>query len=374
MIDTVPPRWQGRIAATNQHSVEYGSPCRARPYPASHSRFPCVVCKQMLTFRAFPLPPARYMHPTITTVSHPEAMSDVPGICELPLTRAVVHYRDVHELYRRGGRIQDIGLAVVVEGRFASSVRAMDLGSAEVKYLNLASELVILDWVYDPTLAHMRTLAGVEGDGVAAAAGKPPSGELRRFCFDLALRVLARRGFSPLSRPALLRIGFRDICKDLDLHGSTVVRIVTDPGEVTRVRLDYEANTLVFRPADSWPFQLLEAIRQVFPGARVDPVDSASPGAGGGYLVRFGVPVTFGELQSSLLAMRRGLGDLVARFEPERFRSVRGLVSTFGERATLERIASRWDDAGGWKTGGEIPLAVDDQSAGAREETRPMVH
>ncbi|MDE2873010.1 MAG: hypothetical protein OXQ94_15130 [Gemmatimonadota bacterium] len=313
------------------------------------------------------------MHPTITTVSRPEAMADVPGICELPLTRAVVQYRDVHELDRRGGRIQDIGLAVVVEGRFAASVRAMDLGSAEVKYLNLASELVILDWVYDPTLAHMRTLAGAEGEG-AATAGGPPSGELRRFCFDLALRVLARRGFSPLSRPTLLRIGFRDICKDLDLHGSTVVRIITDPGEVTRVRLDYEANSLVFRPAGAWPFQLLEAIREVFPGVRVDPVDSAGPGGAGGCLVRFGVPVTFGELQSSLLAMRRGLGDLVARFEPERFQSVRGLVSTFGERATLERIASRGDDAGGWRIGRRMPRAVDDKPAGAREETRPMVH
>ncbi|MDE2764731.1 MAG: hypothetical protein OXK74_18410 [Gemmatimonadota bacterium] len=172
----------------------------------------------------------------------------------------------------------------------------------------------------------------------------------------------------------MLRIGFRDICKDLDLHGSTVVRIITDPGEVTRVRLDYEANSLVFRPAGAWPFQLLEAIREVFPGVRVDPVDSAGPGGAGGCLVRFGVPVTFGELQSSLLAMRRGLGDLVARFEPERFQSVRGLVSTFGERATLERIASRGDDAGGWRIGRRMPRAVDDKPAGAREETRPMVH
>ena len=313
------------------------------------------------------------MHPIITTESRPEAMADVPGICELPLTRAVVQYRDAQELYRRGGRIQDIGLAVVVEGRFASSVRAMDLGSAEAKYLNLASELVILDWVYEPTLAHMRSLAGAAGDG-AAAAGMTPSGELRRYCFDLAMRVLARRGFSPLSRPTLLRIGFRDICKDLDLHGSTVVRIITDPGEVTRVHLDYEANSLVFRPAGAWSFELLEAIRDVFSGVRVDPVDSAGRSGAGGYRVRFGVPVTFGELGASLLAMRRGLGDLVARFEPDRFRSVRGLISTFGERATLERIASHGDAAGGWRTGGEMPLAVDDPSADGREETRPVVH
>ena len=41
--------------------------------------------------------------------SRPEAMADVPGICELPLTRAVVQYRDIHEIDLLGGKIQDIG-------------------------------------------------------------------------------------------------------------------------------------------------------------------------------------------------------------------------------------------------------------------------
>ena len=315
------------------------------------------------------------MHPIITTESRPEAMADVPGICELPLTRAVVQYRHVHELYRHGGRIQDIGLAVVVEGRFASSVRAMDLGSAEVKYLNLASELVILDWVYDPTLTHLRTLAASGNDGEGTGDTRP-SGELRRYCFDLALRVLGRRGFSPLTRPTLLRIGFRDVCKDLDLHESTVVRIVTGPGEVTRVSLDYEANALVFRPTGTWPCAPVEhAIREVFPTLQVRPVGSADPNGGGAYEVRFGVPVTFGELRTSLLTMRRGLGRLAARFEPERFRSVRSLLSTFGERATLDRIASRGGEAGEWRpASGESPLAGHDPSGAGRQETRTVVH
>ena len=315
------------------------------------------------------------MHPMITTESRPEAMADVPGICELPLTRAVVQYRGVHELYRRGGRIQDIGLAVVVEGRFASSVRARDLGSAGMKYLNLASELVILDWVYDPTLAHIRTLAA-SGSGEEGTGDTRPSGELRRYCFDLALRVLERRGFSPLTRPTLLRIGFRDICKDLDLHESTVVRIVTGPGEVTRVYLDYDANALVFRPTGTWPCQPMErAIREVFPALRVRPVSSADPNGSGAYQVRFGVPVTFGELRASLQAMRQGLGRLAACFEPERSQSVRTVVSTFGERATLDRIASRGGAAGGWRTAsGKMPLAGHDPSGTGRQEARTVVH
>ena len=279
------------------------------------------------------------MHPIITTESRPEAMADVPGICELPLTRAVVQYRDAHELYRPGGRIQDIGLAVVVEGRFASAVRAIDLGSAQVKHLNLSSELVILDWVYDPTLAHIRALSA-GGRDTPETSDADPSGELRRYCFGLALRVLDRRGFSHLTRPTLLRIGFRDLCKDLDLHESTVVRIVADSGEVTRVHLDYDANALVFRPTSSSLGRKMEGvIREIFPRLAVQRPSGGGSSGSPAWEVRFGVPVTFAELRASLLAMRRGLNHLFARFEPERFRSVDGLLATFGERATLDRFA-----------------------------------
>ncbi len=272
------------------------------------------------------------MQSVTATESRPDALADVPGICDLPLTRAVVQYRDVHELHHPGGRIRDIGLAVVVAGRFASSARAVDLGSAEVKYLNLTTELVILDWVYEPTLAHLRALSD--------ARENPARGEqLRRYCFDLALRVLDRRGFTPLTRPILLRIGFRDLCKDLDLHESTVVRIVTAPGVITRVHLDYEANSLVFRtPERSGAHGLGQALREAFGGL---PVGRSGPVEGDPcqvHHVRFGVPVSFREVVGSLGAMRRGLGRLVARFEPERFGTVSGLTSTFGERATLDRL------------------------------------
>ncbi len=273
-------------------------------------------------------------------------MADVPGICELPLTRGVVQYRDVHELYHPGGRIRDIGLAVVLSGRFASSVRAVDLGSAEVKYLNLTSELVILDWVYDPTLAHLRRLAdaraGSEGRWPSEAASErnPDAGYgFRRYCFDLALRVLNRRGFTPLTRPILLRIGFRDLCQDLDLHENTVVRIITGREGVTRVHLDYEANTLVFRTARRGRDEELEnTLGRAFPGLESERASEPDADGCGSYRLRLGIPVTFVELQRSVHVMRRGLNHLVARFEPERFQELRGLVSTFGARATLDRL------------------------------------
>lgn len=273
------------------------------------------------------------MQRVTTTESRPDALADVPGICDLPLTRAVVQYRDAHELHHPGGHIRDIGLAVVLAGRFAASVRAVDLGSAEVKYLNLTTELVILDWVYDPTLAHLRVLSD------AREKHPPRAAQLRRFCFDLALRVLNRRGFTPLTRPILLRIGFRDLCRDLDLHESTVVRIVTAPGVITRVHLDYEANSLVFTTPERGSANGLGlALREAF---GTIPVAGSSPAGGEPckvHQVRFGVPVTFREVLGSLQVMRRGLGRLVARFEPERFGTVTGLTTTFGERATLGRL------------------------------------
>jgi len=94
----------------------------------------------------------------VHTDARPEAMGDVPGICELPLTRAVVQYRDVHEMDTPGGRIEDIGLALVVEGKYASTAEALDLGSGKVKVLDLSTELVLLDWVYEPTLEHVTEL------------------------------------------------------------------------------------------------------------------------------------------------------------------------------------------------------------------------
>ena len=98
------------------------------------------------------------MNASVLTETLPEAMGDVPGICELPLTRAIVQYRDVHEMDTPGGRIEDIGLALVVEGRYASAAEALDLGSGRMKTLDLSTELVVLDWVYEPTLEHVAGL------------------------------------------------------------------------------------------------------------------------------------------------------------------------------------------------------------------------
>jgi hypothetical protein len=267
--------------------------------------------------------------------ARPEAMADVPGACELPLTRAVVQYRDVHEIDVPGGRIQDVGLAVVLEGRYASHVEAIDVGSADVKLLDLSGELVVLDWVYEPTLDHLSAL--VRG----SARGDSREG-LARFCFQVGLRVLERVGFGPLTRPTLLRLGFRDICRDLDLHDGTSVRFVLGAGRVVRTHLDYDGNALVFRtPTDSVDPELEEALIQAFPGTDLRRIVPSSPAASGGCQVRFPLPLELAELRTQMDAVRRGLLRMLARFEPARYAQVREVMSTFGDRATLSRIRDR---------------------------------
>lgn len=278
--------------------------------------------------------------PTPLPESRPEAMADVPGVCELTLTRAVVQYRNVHEVDVPGGRIEDIGLALVLEGRFASAAEVLDLGSGRVKELDLSAELVVLDWVYEPTLEHVHGLLRISAD--PSAEGREARDALGKYSFDLALRVLRRAGYGPLSRPTLLRIGFRDICRDLDLHEGTSVRFVMGQGRLARASLDCDGNALVFQTAYQEPDPILEeALASAFPSRdirRLLPVGSTE---GLSYQVRFPLPLTFLEARMLVREFREGLAHLLARFEPQRFRALKEVLQTFGSRETLSRLYLR---------------------------------
>jgi len=269
------------------------------------------------------------MHVNAVIDTRPEALGDGPGVCELPLTRAVVQYRDIHEMDGPGGRIEDVGLALVLEGRYAATAESIDLGSGRVKVLDLSTELVILDWVYEPTLDHV-------GELVTATASSDDPEPLRRYVFQLALRVLERVGFGPLTRPSLLRIGYRDICRDLDLHEGTSIRFVLGAGRLTRAYLDYDACALDFRTAFQQPDPQLErALSEAFPSGvlrRRQPVTSSDPIS---YQVRFSLPTSLGETRDVLARMRRGLASMMARFEPDRFAALEDVLDTFGVRETL---------------------------------------
>jgi len=269
------------------------------------------------------------MQTHVRTDARPEAMGDVPGICELPLTRAVVQYRDVHEMDTPGGRIEDIGLALVVEGRYASTAEALDLGSGKIKVLDLSTELVVLDWVYEPTLDHVTEL-------ITASAVTQEKDGLQQYGFQIALRVLERLGFGPLTRPSFLRLGYRDICRDLDLHEGTSIRIVLGPGRITRAHLDYDTCSLVFRTAFAEPDAPLEhALAKAFPGGELLRSEPASASEAIEYQVRFPLPTTLAETREILGRVRRGLGALLARFDQERFAALARVMDTFGARETL---------------------------------------
>lgn len=269
------------------------------------------------------------MHLVSRVAARPEAMGDVPGVCELPLTRAVVQYRDIHEMDTLGGRIEDIGLALVVEGRYASTSEAIDLGSGTVKVLDLTTELVVLDWVYEPTVDHVSEL-------ITASAATRDQESLRQYSRSLGLRVLERVGFGPLTRPTLLRVGFRDICRDLDLHEGTSIRFVLGPGRLTRAHLDYDSCALVFRTAFDEPdLQLEHALSESFPHGRLHREEPSRRDETIAYHVRFAVPTTLYEARGVLASMRRGLASMMARFDPDRFASTAELIDTFGARETL---------------------------------------
>lgn len=328
----------------------------------------------------------------------PEAMADVPGVGEISLTRAVVQYRDHHETELTGGRIEDIGLALVLEGRTASSAEAVDLGSGAVKHLDLSTELVVLDWVYAPTLEHVQRLLEVrsraedadgardEGDRVHEGEGSGRVGErtirgrspdptaparaLETYCFDLARHVLARVGFGPLTRSTLLRIGFRDVCRDLDLHEGTSVRLSLSEGALVRARMDYDASALLFRTASSDPTpELEEALRDVFPGRDVRRIERVRESAPVSYQVRFPLPLSLSETRTVVAEMRDGLEQMLARFEPRRYRAAHDVLDALGSRQTLTRlrireprvrtvpVASGIDDPGPGKGRGPEPIS-----------------
>lgn len=272
------------------------------------------------------------MNSSLHLDTRPEAMEDVPGACELPLTRAIVQYRDAHETELAGGRIQDIGLALVLEGRYAATAEVIDLGSSDLKQLDLSHELVVLDWVYEPTLDHASEL-------VREAAVDGRDGELERFCFRVALRAIERVGFSPLTRPTLLRIGFRDVCRDLDLHEGTSVRLALGEHRVVRIHMDYDGNALIVRTPTAHRDPVLEeALAGAFSEADLRRVVPPSVAQAGGYQLRFPIALSLDELREQMDAMRSGLVRLIGRFEPARLREVGHFVQTFGERETLAHI------------------------------------
>ena len=265
-----------------------------------------------------------------------ETDASLTGTFQVSLTRAVLPYRDDRDRVLSGGRLADIGLGVVVDGSDPARADVVDLGSAEIRVVDVTGPLVVLGWLYPSGL---RSLSRVVED-----AGLEDMDRTRGFTFSMALRALNSAGFGPLTRPTVLRIGFRDLCQDLDLHEGTAVRLLLPSGGVARVHLDYETVTLVARTGGSLPNRDLESAlvdalggRELLRGSLQDPVSAQA------YHLPLPIPRSLSDTRRLLDRMRRGFVHLLARFEPERYRSLRDLTGTLGERDSLRSLKDRLD-------------------------------
>jgi hypothetical protein len=261
--------------------------------------------------------------------ARPEAMADVPGVCDLSLTRAVVQYRESHEAVSVGGSIQDIGLGLVVGGRFAAKSEVLDLGSGRVKVLDLSSELVVLDWVHQPTLEHINMLITNQEE------------RLNAYSLRLAIKLLSRVGYGPLTRPTILRIGFRDICQDLDFHEGTSVRFLPDASQDSvRVNLDYNRGSLIFTVHSRGRHRKIEkALLKAFPQNEIVYTGLQHNSGKVQYEALFAVPSSLAGVELECLFIRTGLMRLLDIFESGRHEVIEQHLATFGQRNTLSRIS-----------------------------------
>ena len=267
----------------------------------------------------------------------PEAMADVPGDAQYNLTRAVVVYQRKHLYWEQESRsLGDVGLALVLDGSFPLAAEVVDLGSGRVHTLDLSVQVVVLDWVTEKTLLHIRALRARE-----LVTGRPWSGRpvLEEYCDKLMQEILRRAGFNALTRPVLLRIGFRDLVRDLDVNEEPQIRVKLDTGNVMTVQLDADDIALEFAGLENGERRELQlSLLEVFP-------DAVIAGTGDTLQVRFPLPLSFDEVELLLERIGRGLLFLYAHHESERFHTISELLSIVGRRNSLRSLAVATDGA-----------------------------
>lgn len=263
-----------------------------------------------------------------------DTLAEFPGGGDLSLTRAIVLYREDQAVDGIDPGIDDLGLALALDGEYAAATEALDLGSGRLRHLDLSTEVVVLDWLYASTLDYVRLLLHSDPAPHRLDGASSP---LRRFCTEIAHGVLGRVGFGPLTRTPLLRIGFRDIVRDLDPNERPVIRIAAGSTGYFEVAFDAAHNALAIAgPLADGDLELERLLAAAFPGAATQHVGAdARPR----YRLRFPLPVTCAEAADLLTTIRHGVLALIARFEPDRHGALQHALQVFGPRDTLTPIA-----------------------------------
>jgi hypothetical protein len=276
--------------------------------------------------------------------SSPRAGAVLTGACEISLERAVLPYRSMPYAVGTGGRVRDLGLGVVLEGLGASRARVVDLGSGEVREADLTPPLVLLGWVFP------RPFREIQG----AVAGSTSPGDRRPWIREFAFPLLRELGLSALTRPIFLRLGFLDLCQDLDLHDEAAIRMHLGASGAIRAHLEPETPQLILRTGKSAELPELEgALSEAFP---LFPLSRRRQGEG-----RLTVELSLTlpsrtelpSLRRDLAVVRAGFESLLRLFEPERFEAYRSTVLAFGSRDSLAaldggvRSTPRGDGPGG---------------------------
>ncbi|MEX2526178.1 MAG: hypothetical protein WEA09_00955 [Gemmatimonadota bacterium] len=267
------------------------------------------------------------MAATMNTARRPEALADVPGASKMEFTGAVVRLEGAASMEPGRDSSLGLGLGVVLDGQRPSRASVLDLGDGRVRDVDLTREVVVLDWIYDTTLAHLGTLLEGGADGG------------RRYASQVATEVLKRLGYSSLTRPVFLRMGFRDICQDLDPHEAAGVRIRHPAGEVIRVELDCDGCCLrVEVPEPQHVNDVSEALAAALPLRESQRVQGGAVDGATLLRIRFPLPLNLQEALGLMDELRDGMQRLVQRLEPERARAIQVSVSAFGARESLARF------------------------------------
>ncbi len=247
---------------------------------------------------------------------------------QIELTRAIVRYEPSGVRSGPGGLLEDLGLGVVLSETSDGSREMLDLGSGRRSTMVLQGPLVILGWVFSATLSRLLR-HGIEEEEV-----------LRRITVPMATRVLGEAGFNSHTRPLLLRLGFRDLARDLDPHEGAAIRFLLPGGGIARLHLDYDHAVVgVGIPDVRFTDVLVDSLEAAFPDVGILH-EQAIEGSG----VRtcrlpFRLPENLRAARALLARIRRGSLHLLARFEPERHRAVQDQLEVFGARDSLARLA-----------------------------------